>query len=193
MKVTLPLFLTTSFLSGFTYDEAINGDLSDAYTSPSPISIIMGSNVLSGSLAGGSNDLDLFRLDVPVGLEITEIRLLDLIGGGNASYFMLQPGSTLSSAPSNSFGDPVGFAAIGSAGVGNDLLPTITLPGITSLAPFFGAATLTAGSYAGWLNETGAASSYSLNFIASPIPEPSSVLLLGVCAISFLSKRTRRY
>ncbi len=89
----------------------------------------------------------------------------------------------------NNFSDPAG---IGFAAIGNDLLPTIILPGANSLTPFLGASSLTTRSYAGQLNETGVASDYTLNFIASPIPELSCALLLGLTLLSSIILRIRR-
>lgn len=193
-----PLLLLTFFipasLSAFTYIESIDGDLSDSHTAPTVLVISAGNNILEGSLTGGGADRDLFRLDVPAGLEVTSIFLESFVGGGNASYLMMQPGNTLSSPPSSGFSDPVGFAAIGAGTVtaGTDLLPVITLPAIPSLAPFFGASSFTPGSYAGWLNETGPGSSYRLNFVtAAPVPEPGTagLLLLGAGMLAARRKR----
>lgn len=179
----------------FNYDEAISGDLSDAYLTPTPLSVGLGNNILTGSLSGGTNDLDLVELIVPQGLEVTAIRLLAFEGGLNGSFLLMQPGSTLSAPPSNNFNssaNPIGFSILSPGGIGTDILPTITLPGISSLAPFFGAETLGAGSYAIWLNETGPASSYSLQFeVANTIPEPSSSLLTALAVLSLCSLRRR--
>jgi len=109
----------------------------------------------------------------------------------------MQPGDQLSEPPSNSNNraDPVGFSILSPAAMaqGSDLLPTIVLPGVPTLAPFFGQETLDEGTYAGWLNETGPSSDYILNFEtrAVTVPEPSSVILLGFAAIGFLGYRCR--
>ena len=178
----------------FFHDEATSGDLSDNYLSPTQLTVGLGNNILTGSLSGGTNDLDLFELIVPQGLEVTAIRLLDFEGGLAGSFLIMQPGSTLSAPPANDFSDPVGFTILSPGGVGSDLLPTIALPGITSLAPFFGVDTLTEGSYAGWLNETGPSSTYSLQFEASSttaVPEPSAALLASLAALGLCTRRQR--
>ena len=176
----------------FNFDESTSGDLSDAYLAPTPLTVGLGNNILTGALSGGTNDLDLIELIVPEGLEVTGIRLLDFEGGLNGSFLLVQPGSTLSAAPSNSFGDPIGFSILSPGGIGTDVLPTLILPGVSTLAPFFGVDTLTAGSYAIWLNETGAASTYSLQFeTASTIPEPSTTVLVALATLSLFSRRRR--
>ena len=176
-----------------TFDEALSGDISDNYLAPTPFTVGLGNNILSGSLSGGTNDLDLFELIVPNGLEVTAIRLLNYNStpSNNGSFLLLQPGNTLSIPPSNTFADPIGFSIIGSTNVGSDLLPTIIVPGASTLAPFFGTSTLTSGSYAGWLNETGAAATYSIQFETSAIPEPSTSLFLALTAFCCVTHRRR--
>ena len=103
----------------------------------------------------------------------------------------IQPGSQLSSAPSGSFSDPIGYSLIPASGVGTNYLPTITLAGVNLAPPFFGVNSLAEGSYAGWLNETGPASTYRLNFVATAVPEPSSLSMIALYGMFLLSKRRR--
>jgi len=178
----------------FNFDETISGDLSDDYLAPTPLIAGLGNNVLSGSLSGNTNDLDLYELIVPEGLEVTAIRLLefDSAPSNGGSFLLMQPGRTLDAPPSNRFANPIGFSILSSGGVGSDILPTIILPGIDSLAPFFGVASLTSGSYAGWLNETGAASNYRLQFeVAETIPEPSTGLLICFAAVGLCLRQRK--
>ncbi|MGJ8725443.1 MAG: PEP-CTERM sorting domain-containing protein [Roseibacillus sp.] len=179
---------------GFNYSEATSGDLSDDYLKPTVLVIGDGSNVLEGTLLGNTSDLDMFRLVVPAGLEITGIRVLSFSGGKDASYLLMMPGDQLSSPPSNSFSDAIGYTGIseGSVTSGGNILPVITLPGLTGLPPFFGVSTLQEGNYAGWLNETGAASNYILDFEAQAVPEPSAFTLLAIISSGMLFTRNRR-
>ncbi len=179
----------------FNYDEAFLGDISNDYLNPTSLVVDAGNNILTGALSGGTNDLDMFRLIVPQGLEVTAIRILEFAGGRSGSYLLMQPGNTLSSAPSNdpsTAPGPIGFSILSSGAIGSDVLPVITFASAPSIAPFFGAATLTEGSYAGWLNETGPASTYKLQFeVANTIPEPSTSLLAGLAAIALCGLRRR--
>jgi len=179
-------------LYALSHIEATDGDLSDDYLAPTIINITLGDNILEGGLDGGTTDLDLFRLSVPRGLEISAIILEAASGGGGGGSFLgLQPGSTLSSAPSNNFADFIGYGLIPASSVGTDYLPVITLPAISTLPPFYGAESLEAGDYAGWLNETGDSSTYRLNFVATQVPEPSSISLLTVSCLYLVCRKRR--
>ena len=200
LLVSMLFMVSSGILLGqsLNYDEAIDGDLSNDYTDPTELVVAAGDNFLRGTLTGGTQDLDLFRLVVPADLEVTGIILVEADGGGAGSFFLLQPGDQLSAPPSNEFNtgvNPIGFSILSPAAMaeGSDILPTILLPGIPSLPPFFGQETLDEGNYAGWLNETGAPSEYVLNFQtrAVAVPEPS-VGLLFLPAIALLVGQRRR-
>jgi len=190
------IFLGSACLSwsqNLNYVESNDGDLSDNFNVPTILPVGLGDNFLQGTLTGGTNDLDLFRIVVPAGLEIFEIRLVEASGGGAGSFLLIQPGDNLSSRPANNFSDPIGFSILASGAIGDDILPTLTLPGVVSLPPFFGQGTLTEGSYAGWLNETGAASTYTLNFRTQAVAIPeASTSLFCLTAMSFLCWRRRK-
>lgn len=167
--------------SAATYAESINGELSRNYLAPTGFGLELGSNRLSGVLTGGGADIDLFTLTVPSDAAITEIRIIEFTGGGPAGSFLgFQPGSRLDAMPETNFmGGPIGYAIISpaNAAVDADVLGTITFG-----LPFSGASSLPTGEYAGWLNETGARSTYTIDFVVSAVPEPS-VGLLGLIAV----------
>ncbi len=111
------------------FNEAISGDLSDDYLNPNQITLSEGDNEISGGLLGGSADLDLFSFTIPTGFELPEISVTRYTGGNNGSFLLLQSGSTLSSEPSNTFSDPIGFTILNDTSVQNDtnLLNTVTI------------------------------------------------------------------
>lgn len=159
------------------WDESISGDLADDYTTPTLLNAVIGDNRVAGSLRGSDLDLDLFTLTISVGHELSAIRLINYTTGSatNVGFMGMQPGSNLSSPPSNSFSDPIGYVLYGNWAVGQDILPTIV-----GGKPFNGANPLPAGQYAIWLNETGASSIYQWSFEITPIPEPgAAVILIG--------------
>jgi len=190
IRRTKTLWALSALLStSATYVESASNELSDNYLAPTPFTVEAGANTITGTLAGNGGDLDMVQLIVPAGLRVTGLFLEAFSGGNNGSFLMMQPGATLSSPPSSTFADPVGFSILAPTGVGTDLLPSITFPSLPTLAPFYGASALEAGSYAVWLNETGAASSYTLRFEA--VPEPSTGLLT-IAALAALTSRRQR-
>ena len=168
------------------YSESIDGELSGIHTSPTPLTLDVGSNSLLGDLAGGGTDVDLLSLVVPTGAELVAIRLAAFSGGGAGSFFGMQPGSILSSPPSSTFPDAIGYVLISGGLVGTDVLDEVVFG-----PPFNFQQPLPAGEYAVWLNETGAASSYELNFEVAAIPEPSLPAVLGLSALVLLPRRKR--
>lgn len=187
----LSIGFSIASLDAFVHIESLDGDLSDDYTSPTVLNVTLGDNILDGSLLGSELDLDLFRLVVPAGLEITAINLVAASGGGGGSFLGMQTGDQLSSPPSSSFPGFIGYALLPASGVGTNYLPNISPPPPYNFPPFYGASSLVEGTYAGWLNETGASSTYRLSFVAKAVPEPSSLTLIAVFGLFMLSKRQR--
>lgn len=191
LRTLLSAIALSAPLSGATYVESIDGELSNDFVDPTPLVMDLGSNLLTGGLAGGESDIDLFRFSVPLGHHLTAIRILGFTGGGGGSFLGLQSGVELSSSPvpSASFPDPIGYAIISAAdaAVDRDVLPTIT-----SGPPFNGVATLPTGNYVGWLNETGIASTYQIEFVIAAVPEPSVAFGVALGVGGLLLGRRRR-
>ena len=68
------------------WDESADGDLSSVATSPTAISVASGSNVVSGRVQASGDTRDYFTFNIPSGLQLTGIFLLDytdVVSGGN--------------------------------------------------------------------------------------------------------------
>lgn len=113
----------------FTYDETLDGDISDNYLAPSVLTPGAGASTLKGTVVDG--DRDLFTLIVAAGLRLDSIRVLsyttDSENPDNLSYLMSQPGFTLSSPPTNDFADAVGYVCFGKWAEGRNVLNIITV------------------------------------------------------------------
>ncbi len=175
----------------FSYDEAVNGDLSDEYLLPTQLSPGVGTSTLKGTIADG--DLDLFTLTVAAGMNLNSIKLLsyatDAENTGNVSFLLSQPGAILSAPPSNDFADPIGYVGFGTWAEGREILRFLTTG-----PPYDYASSLEPGSYAFWINETGYASTYQFSFTVAPIiiPEPSLSLLASTSLALLLRKKRAR-
>lgn len=170
----------------FTYDEILDGDISDNYLAPLLLTPGTGSSVLKGTVVDG--DRDLFTLVIASGLRLDSLRLLSYVTDSenpeNLSYMMSQPGTTLSSPPSSDFVDSVGYVGFGKWAEGRNILGTITAG-----PPYDYVSTLGPGSYAFWINETGPTSGYQFQFNVSAIPEPSATLCLLPILATLLHRR----
>ncbi|MEM6886339.1 MAG: PEP-CTERM sorting domain-containing protein [Verrucomicrobiota bacterium] len=175
--------------AGSVYVEGTNGDLSDDYLNPTSLVFTPGVNTVSGALAGGAADLDLFTFNLSSGQTLTEIKVIDFTGGAAGSLFAMQSGTQLSSDPvlatiNMSFPDPIANVLISSTLAASDF---DILPNLVVGPPFNFANPLPAGDYVVWLNETGAASTYSLDFTV--VPEPSTLMLFSLASAVMLFRR----
>jgi len=117
-----------------------------------------GSNQISGTLSGGGFDQDFFTLTVVQGFAITDFNVLSYFSNDpmNGSFLGLQPGSTLSVAPSvlqTNSQIPINYLLFSNALVGDNDEPPL-LNRLTTGNPLGGVSALREGSYAFWLNET---------------------------------------
>lgn len=157
-----------------SWNEALNGDLSNDGLSPTSLSVDVGHNTLLGTTGnpGTGIDRDYFTFTVAPGTTLNSITLLGstTISGG-ASFFAVQAGPQLTVTPAG-FGveNLIGFAHYTNDDVGTNLLPLIA-PSLSAGLP--------AGTYSFWVQETGGPVSYGLEFnITSPVPLPGALLLL---------------
>jgi len=175
--------------------EEVNGELSDDYQNPTVFNLTEGSNQISGTLLGSGFDQDFFTLNVAAGLEITEFNIISYFSNtaNNGSFVGVQPGSTLSHSPAEIQADDqiaINFLLFSSALVDDTDDPPI-LSRLTVGNPLGGVDTLTEGSYAFWLNETGDGSEWTLEFVVESVPEPSTISFLTLCSAVFLMCRKR--
>lgn len=166
------------------FDESIQGDLSDDYLIPNVFQPDAGTFSLKGSVVNG--DRDLFTMNLTIGLSIISIKLIsystDSENPDNVSYFLSQPGSTLSASPTSDFAQPIGYVGFGKWAENREVLRIMTAG-----PPYNYANSLGTGSYAFWINETGPMSGYEFRFTI--VPEPSTAALLAASFILFRRKR----
>ncbi len=169
------------------YDEAVNGDLSGDRLAPTVLSVGVGSNRVSAN--SGPGDREYFSINVGSGLQLSAIVLDAFAGDDPRAFIGVQAGSVFTVDFSTQ--DPsslLGYALFGpfDPGVGNDMLPLIGEgPGAIGFT-----GPLAAGVYTFWAQQTGAASTYTLDLQITQIPEPS-VLALFACTAITLRRRAR--
>ena len=88
-----------------SYDESIDGDLSNNQSSPTPITLTPGDNIITGNTTNEPLDRDFFTFVVPEGATVSDIILQDYQWGDGdqsnaaygASYFAITEGNSFSS------------------------------------------------------------------------------------------------
>lgn len=110
---------------GAAYDESILGDLSGVPASPTPWTLTVGSNVLTGT-AGftGPFDVDIVSFTIPTGMQLDAIAINSFHNDFGLSFFGLQPGTPWMNGVGGQVteGPLVGYALIDNEGGVTNLL-----------------------------------------------------------------------
>lgn len=198
-RLLLCAILSTGVMAGAhaatAWDEAVSGDLANVGTSPTAVSLGLGSNIVTGTTgrsAAGVVDRDYFNFTLPAGWQLDSLTVLPgttFLGPSGLSFIAVQAGTQVTV-------NPTGGSATGLLGwwhynvndIGTNILPSIGVgPGASG---FVGS--LPAGSYAFWIQETGTGTAaYNFDFSVSAVPEASTALLLmaGLAGLGFLRRR----
>jgi MYXO-CTERM domain-containing protein len=178
------------------HNESVDGDLSNSNTTPTPLLLALGSNLVTGSNTAGN--LDYLRADVPAGHSLTQV-ILNSYSGNDLSFAAMQIGNTMVPPSSASADGLTGWTHYGTgaggepiASVGEDMFAAANMP-----TPRFGSAGFTPplgpGSYTFLFQQTNAvATGYQFNFVV--VPEPSTVVLgcVGLLGLVGIALRRRR-
>lgn len=169
------------------WDESVNGDLSGDRLNPTNLALAPGINgILATSVSG---DREYVHFSVGSGMALSQIILVSWAGNDQIGFIGVQAGNTFTEPPTGTnVANLLGWSHMG-PGVGNvgqDILPSIgTGAGSIGFAP-----PLTGSDYTFWIQQTGTnAVSYRLDFITSPVPEPASLVVLAIGALSLRRRR----
>jgi hypothetical protein len=198
---------TTAFAE-FMYNEDVSGDFSGMGFFPTVLpNAGVGANTVTGRTSrdmDGFVDRDYFTFTVPVGLQLDSVVMTSYTGDG-VSFIGFQQGTVLAFddgmgglTDDPDFADPaqlLGWAHMGTLFyvVGQDLLPDmLSQGGMPATMP-----PLPADTYTFWIQETGPTEAkYTVTFNVSAaiaaVPEPSSLCLACLGALSGLTYAARR-
>ncbi|MBX9738115.1 MAG: hypothetical protein K2X32_14430 [Phycisphaerales bacterium] len=179
--------VTAPAAANTVYNEAITGDLSGNRLAPTNLGVLTpGSNTLLGST--GNADRDYFRITIAPTQSLTNINLVSYVSNDRAAFIGVQAGSTFTEDPNAAdVANILGYTLIGPNGApaGSDILDNMGVGG--GAIGFTGA--LGAGTYTFWLQQLGANTTYTLDFVVVPTPSAAALLGLGVLSVS---RRRRR-
>lgn len=178
---------TVAAHAGTVWNEINNGDLSNDGLTPTSVMLTIGDNSVLGTTgnSGQGVDRDYFSIIVPEGTKLTALTLTnDTNVSGGASFLAMQLGSQVTVTPAGvGVENLLGYLHYGNDLINQDLLPLLTAGNLNGLA---------SGTYSLWVQETGGAATYGLNFSVAPVPLPGAALLLSSSLMGLASVRRRR-
>ena len=194
-----PLALAPTLFAQTSYDEFIDGELSNDRLAPTALSFAEGANDISGTFGfdasanggDGEQDVDYFTFTIAEGFELSEIVVIRFAGDDDVAFMGIQQGTQLTEpAIGADAGNLLGYVLFGpgsaTATPGTDILDDMGMgPGSMGFSGPLGA-----GDYTIWLNQTGPTTTHTTRFVVTAIPTPASAALLGLGGL--VATRRRR-
>lgn len=188
--LTFVALLPAAGALGAGWNEAVDGDLSGNYQSPTVINLVPGVNTIRAtSGAVGSMDLEYFRFDLPTGWQIDSMILREFTSAFDSLAFIgVQEGTSFTFPAADAFirsGELLGWVHFGPYedtdfdAIGRDFLPQMGTNG-----PIGFSGPLTGPSYTFWAQQQGSETTYALEFVVSTgVPEPTTALAAIVAIV----------
>jgi len=191
------LALPLSSAKALDWNETINGELSGIGAAPTAITFTDGYNIIEGTMGNlgglGVVDADIWTFTIAAGYYLTGINLVSYsapIGSPTMNSFMaIDDAATINTSdPSQHLSN--GLWTEEFDGLGNTFT---NLMAILDAGPAYGGTGFTgnlgSGTYTFWVQEVTAEIQYCIEFVVTPVPEPGSVVLLGLAGLLGLRRR----
>ena len=192
LSVAFMALASSATQASSSFVESVSGDLSNDSARPTPLTFTPGSNTVAGRMGippGGAVDPDFFTFTIAPGTFLSQINLTQYMPDGsagsalNGSFFAIASGTSINT------GNP-------GLHLSNRLVPAIgdILPGL-AVGPTFGGTGLAAqpgaGTYTVWFQETATTVAYTLDFVVTPVPEPTTLAVVFGASGLLLRRRIR--
>ena len=196
--------LASTFLYGMAahgsiiYNEAVSGDLSNIFSSPTLLTVSLGLNDVFGSTGKSATtgiiDRDYFTFTVSPGEALSGITVLSgtqTLGPLGDSFIGVESGTQLVNPQTATDATGLlGWTHYGTDDIGVNILP---LMGISSMNSTGFTGPLPAGTYSFWVQEASVGTvNYGLEFTITPEPASWTMLLTGIAALAGIARRTAR-
>ncbi len=160
------------------WNEAIDGDLNNLGQNPSHFALEPGANIVSGNITA-IDDEDYIYMQIPTGIKLEAIILLNHSSSENQTLFAMDTGYTYQSVILQ---DAFGYAEADSSSIGEDILSDMAISNNRFTPP------LPVNDFTLWIHQSEASIDYSLEFLVAPEPASLTLLTIGYVVI-FRKKR----
>jgi hypothetical protein len=187
--------INSTSASAASWDETLQGDLSNNGLAPSALTLDIGINSVKGSFGGTAPERDYLAITIQSGMQLSALLVGDgFIQNDARSFIGVQAGSIMTVSPtSGSSTGLLGFTHV-QPGLGFDLLPDIGNTAAFGAIGFTGP--LSAGTYTFWIQDTSGNGSFSYDFVVTtaPVPEPETyaMLLAGLGLMGTAARRRKQ-
>jgi hypothetical protein len=178
------------------YDEGVSGDLSNNGLAPTPISVVLGSNIVSGTSGrdqAGVVDRDYFTFTLGANEFLSAINVLQGTVPIGLSFIGVQTGNQVTVSPTTTTAAGLlGWTHYDAADVGTDILDDM---GIAANGSTGFSGPLGPGTYSFWVQEASpGTATYAFDFVVGQAPEPSTwlMMLAGFGLAGMALRRSRR-
>jgi len=182
MAVTAP-----ATLHALNYNEAVSGDLSDNRLAPTPLTLTLGSNIISGTMGGDPGDgipldRDFFSFIIHPGQLLTSINVLEYTPSGQ-SFYAISAGTSIDiESPSDHLAN---YLITGNGNILDDMALGSHSGGLGITDP------LGPGTYTVWFQELASVVTYQMDYTIAAIPEPSTALFGAALGLVAMARRRR--
>lgn len=166
----LTAWITSAGQAATIWDESIAGDISNDRLQPTAVILEAGDNQVLGSVRAG--ELDYLTVTVSESLELSQLILEEYVGNDGRAFIAVQAGTSFTESPSGTnTANLLGWTHFGRSegDIGMDVLDDLSLG---SGAQGF-ERPLPAGDYTFWIQQTGAMTDYTFNFLTEMLPTAS--------------------
>ncbi|HBJ83577.1 MAG TPA: hypothetical protein DDZ88_06850 [Verrucomicrobiales bacterium] len=195
MVLSAAVALPFSGAKALNWNEVLDGDLSDDGNAPTFINFTEGHNLIEGTMGSlngtGPLDADVWTFTIAAGYYLTGINLVSYSApsSGIDSFMAIAEGSSINTSdPSLHLSNGLWTEELD--GFGNTFTD---LMAILDAGPEYGGigfdGPLGPGTYTFWVQEGSAQVSYCIDFVVTPVPEPGSLMLLGLAGALALRRR----
>lgn len=188
--LALGMLLSPMAHAGVMWDESIDGSLSTDRFNPTAMQVGAGSNMLHATTGISDNEhgAEFYTIHLDANERLTNL-FVTAYSGQDLMFIGMTQGTTFTVDPDSPvIEDLLGWTHFGPNEVTVDILPTM---GSGTFGSQVFEPPLPAGDYSFWMNQFNDPQSYSLDFVVEAVPEPTTMVVLGLGVAAVIRRRKK--